>query len=145
MIQFLEWSTFYAGYYSERLNAIETDNEGNIIFAGFTLSLDFPVLDGGGYYSPSTTTLQSTFNQNWDCFIVKLDNQGNRLWATCIGAVSRDMIRDLAIDNMNNIFLVGETQSTTFPTVYQSGAYNKSLMNNYDIDGIILKFLHRGI
>jgi len=141
----LEWSTFYTGNYMDRLNSIETDYENNIIFSGFTLSLDFPVLDGGGYYQPSTTTLNSAqFNLNWDCFIVKLDSQGNRLWATCIGSTSRDMIRDMAIDNIGNIFLVGETQSNDFPTVYQSGSYYTSGINGYFTDGILLKFSPSG-
>lgn len=117
----LEWSSFYGGNHNDDLRSIETDSEGNAIYVGITSSSDFPVLDGGGFYQ-STGGYQGQSSTTLDCFIIKFNNNGVRLWATYYGGERTEIAYDVAIDKNDNIFFVGRTQSENFPT-FDAGTY----------------------
>ena len=48
-----------------------------------------------------------------DIFIAKLNESGNRIWATYYGGEGNELISDIAIDNLNNIAIVGSTTSVS--------------------------------
>ncbi len=127
----LEWASFYGGsVLGERVRSVETDNEGNAVYVGSTSSSDFPTLDGGGYYQ-NTGGYQGIGFSELDCFVVKFDKNGVRLWATYYGSVAVDIAHDVAIDKNNNIFFVGKTQSENFPT-FDAGTYYLPYTNYWD-------------
>ena len=87
---------------------ITTDTTGNIYVTGYVLSTDFPTqnpyqgVHGGG--------LQ-------DAFVLKLNPNGTSLiYATYLGGSGNDRGLGLAVDEFENVYVVGDTSSVNFPT-----------------------------
>ena len=130
----LLWATYYGGWGEERGNFICTDFNGNVFITGSAGSPDFPVQNAGTYF-------QSTLNGG-DAFILKFDNNGNRLWATYYGGSSGDFGNSICTDNNGNVFVTGITRSTDFP-VQDAGTFFQGTLNG-DSDAFILKFDNNG-
>ena len=129
------WATYYGGDKKEGGFSITHDASGNIFVTGYTESTDFPKLNAGTFY-------QSTMAGIQDAFILKFSNTGTRLWATYYGGNLYDAGNSIASDASGNIFITGDTKSSTFP-VYNSGTYYQPLMAG-DTDLFILKFSNTG-
>jgi uncharacterized protein (TIGR03437 family) len=56
-----------------------------------------------------------------DVFVVKLDPQGNTVYATYFGGSGMDLARAMAVDSAGNVYVTGITQSFDFPVT--RGAY----------------------
>ncbi|MFK7784259.1 MAG: SBBP repeat-containing protein [Crocinitomicaceae bacterium] len=111
----LLWSTYYGGNGFDRADASVLDGEGNLYVTGFTTSGNFDTQNAGGYYQGNDAGLG-------DAFILKFDEFGNRLWSTHYGGSSKDIGNDLAVDNDNNLFFYGYTESTDLPLM-DNGTY----------------------
>jgi hypothetical protein len=99
------------------------------LIGGRTWSTDFPTTSGT--YDPYHN------GGGWDGFVSKLNNSLTTLLAsTFIGGSNQDHISALAIDSSGNVFVVGHTLSSDFPTT--PGAYNRSY-NGGDYDGFVSK------
>jgi hypothetical protein len=104
----LIWSTYYGGGHTDAAYNADFDSQNNIIVVGGTGSYNFPV---------STTAIQTTLKGTgnyYDCFILKLDSNGQRLWATYYGGTVADMASAITIDSEDNIVVTGFTTSTNF-------------------------------
>ena len=94
---------------------VAVGNDGNVYITGFTTSPDFPVVNplqdhGGGY----------------DAFVVKLDPSGTQVvYSTFLGGSGDDFGRDIVVDDLGRVTVVGITNSVDFPTT--KGAYQTSL------------------
>ena len=139
----LLWSTFYGGDITagddENATAIKTDATGNVFVTGQTNTPNFPLQNGGGYYNGLLNTSGGGVAN--DAFLLKFSNNGTRLFATYVGGSVTDIGHDLIIDGIGNVFVVGETGSSNFPTQNGGGYFDNSVSGN---DGFVMKFTNAG-
>jgi hypothetical protein len=105
----LVWSTYLGGSSDDFIynDGLALDNDSNVIISGGTSSSDFPTTTGA--YS---RTLSGTM----DGFVAKFSPSGALVFSTYLGGTGVDFARQARADAYNDIFVVGETQSTDFPT-----------------------------
>ncbi len=133
----LTWSTYYGGSSAEVEFDICTDTSGNVYVVGISQSNNFFTLTTGNFYDNTLTFFQ-------DAFITKFDNNGVLLWSTYIGGnASTDIVHSVVADQNNNIFIVGRTASTDFPTFDNTIGYYKAAMSGFD-DLVFAKFDNNG-
>ncbi|QDU82538.1 Beta-propeller repeat protein [Polystyrenella longa] len=95
----LVWAQSIAGTTYEVLRDIEQDSEGNIYLAGeYEHSISF---ENG----PVTTTLTSPTGAN--SLLVKMDPEGNYVWALDFEGTYSNRIQSIAIDPFDNISMTG--------------------------------------
>jgi hypothetical protein len=127
----LNFSTFIGGSNDDHCSEIELDSEENIYIIGETFSTDFPV---------SSNANDTTHNGFMDIFVLKLNSTGDDIiFSTYIGGSTTDAGRGIVIDNLNNIYITGGTNSIDFPIT--SGAIN-STVNSMDV--FVLKLNNSG-
>lgn len=84
------------------MHDIETDADGNIYISGsYKGFIDFD--PGSGVLQLNT----NTFNIDWIGCIIKLDPQGNFVWAHDLGTTSINHCWDIEVVNKNAIYIVG--------------------------------------
>ncbi len=133
-----QWATLYGGSSSEVGYSVITDLNGDLYVTGQTNSSNFPFANPGG-----TTFFQGALSGvNYDAFLLKFDNAGNRLWATFYGGSGIDAGMSVAIDALGNLYMGGNTNSpaASFPLLNGGGAsYNQGVFGG-SMDGFIAKF-----
>ncbi|TFG08043.1 hypothetical protein EU522_00195 [Candidatus Thorarchaeota archaeon] len=117
------YSTFLGGDNHERAYDIQLDRSENVYITGYSRSTDFPMKNGS----------YCTYNKGlWDCIIVKLNISTNDLlYSSYIGGSQNDDGQGLSINDKNEVFIVGNTESTDFPV--SDDAFNKTYSGNNDI------------
>lgn len=124
----LIFSTFLGGDLGDHALDIMQDDTGNILIAGRTESSDFPTTNGA---------YDTTYNQNWDMFLTKMNPTGNSLvFSTFIGGSEDDFTTSMLLDDNNRPHLAGFTYSSDFPTT--PGAESSTLKGT--TDGVLLRF-----
>lgn len=99
----LVWATRFGSTGFDRGFGIEVDGDGNVYGAGyFQGTVDF---DPG----PGTANLTAF---NTDTYVVKLDPDGNFLWARSVGNSGGDYGRAITVDAVQNVYVMGEFQNT---------------------------------
>ncbi len=133
------WATYLGGIYYERGQCIKADKNDNIYLTGSTESPNFPLHQLAGEF------WQQTLTGTDDAFIMKLNEYGVILWSTLYGCSHGVGGYGLAINNINDIFVVGSIQDSGAYTVDPgNGAYYDNNSHNYN-DGFILKFSSNNI
>ena len=130
-------STFLGGSDQDYGRQIAIDSNGNIFVAGFTYSANFP----------TTLGAYDTINKDHDVFISKFNSSlTNLLSSTFLGGSvpgssgsgwvgpDAEYVHDLILDKNNNIYVVGKTGCSDFPTT--PGAYDTAY-NGGHYDGFI--------
>jgi hypothetical protein len=135
----LVWSTYFGGSGWDEAHSVAVDGSGNVFVVGMTGStLDFPLLNppgGGAYYD-------NTHNGGYDAFIAKFSGSNLSLvWSTYFGGSGEDEAYGVAVDGSGNVFVVGNTRSTSgFPLLDPGGgAYYDDIFNGIR-DAFIAKF-----
>ncbi|MFB3896963.1 MAG: SBBP repeat-containing protein, partial [bacterium] len=121
----LLYSTLLGGSNDDDGIGIAVDGSQNIYVVGYTRSsTDFPTTSGA---------YDQTFNDAYysDNFITKLDNTGsNILYSTFIGGNGYDQVHGFALDNQNNAYITGFTDSSNYPCT--PGAWDSTYNGGYD-------------
>ena len=100
------YSTLIGGSGYEVANAVAVDNAGNAYIVGETNSPNFPVVQAS----------QQTLGGTIDAFILKLNPSGSQLiYSTYHGGENVERGHGIAIDNLGNAYITGETRSLNFP------------------------------
>jgi hypothetical protein len=96
--------------------AIDT-NTGNIFVVGTTSATNFPTFNVPGL-------LRSTNSGKSDVFVIAFETNATALlYSTYLGGKDNDYGYSIAVDTETNVYVVGQTLSTNFPTLY---AYQSS-------------------
>jgi len=128
----LLWSTFLGGPNYDRAYAIEVDSMGYIYVAG-RAGEGYPTTPGsvqprfGGDIKPG----QAYGRQ--DGFVTKLSPDGTQvIWSTYFGGDDGSYIRDIAVDDLGNVYLVLDDVSRPNPYI-TPGAFQTSLQGGTDM------------
>ncbi len=114
----LLYSTYLGGSGLDTGQSIQIDNAStpNMYVAGYTESSNFPTV----------APIQASLHGQANAFVAELNGAGTALtFSTFLGGAGDDGAYGLALDSSNNIYVVGSTTSTNFPTT--SGAFQTSL------------------
>ncbi len=122
-----QWGTYYGGDSEDTGMDVSTDENGNIYFVGRTYSYN-------GIATPEAH--QSSLGGYSDAFLAKFNSSGLRQWGTYYGGSSSESGNGVSIDNSGNVYLTGDTESTT--GIATSGAHQLSL-GGYS-DAFLVKF-----
>lgn len=107
------WASFYGGNNLDAMRRVKLSHLGYLVASGYSRSTNFPMIN----------PIQATNGGSADAVIMKLSmNTGFPIFTTYYGGSGYDEPVGITLDNNNNIFLVGSTESTNFPILnsYQS-------------------------
>lgn len=121
---------------AEDITSIAVDDQGQIYVSGdgiFTLESErptgFPLVGG-------EPCLGEPFCGTVDAFMAKFSSTGDLLFSTFISGSDRDEDTTLTVDADRNVYVVGQTESSDFPTT--NGAFQTTL--NGDQDAFLIKY-----
>lgn len=98
------WGTYLGGSDRDQATSCDVDSQGNLFLTGGTRSQGYFGLNGfqnsnsGGLY---------------DAFLVKLNSSGSPQWMTFYGGLAYDWGSSCHVDQQDNVFLCGGTESTS--------------------------------
>src|ERR1051325_8718719 len=132
------WATYYGGSVDNNSlpgydmgHSIDVDASGNVYVTGETNSIDLMTTPSPTVGAYNQTSNGSTSLSGRDAFILKLDpsggasNNSQPLWATYYGADDNEIGRDLKLDKLGNLYIVGDGTANT-PLTTETGAYNNA-------------------
>ncbi len=132
----LLWSTYYGGSGEDKATALAIDINNNIVIAGTTSSNNFPLKNIGTFFQPALVDRS-------DFFILKFDNNGDRIWATYMGGSDFDYATSVDTDSKENIFIAGYTKSDDFP-LWDAGTFFNTKWSGNSTDIVYAKFSGTG-
>ncbi|CAA6824690.1 MAG: Unknown protein [uncultured Aureispira sp.] len=120
----LLWAQSYGGPGYDEGRSVATDSFGNVYLLGtFADSIDVD-------FGPGVHQLYS--NGNWDFFILKLDANGNFIWAKSFGGTNYDQGFKIVVDKAQNPCITGYF-GTTVDFDPGPGVSNRTVNGGYDI------------
>jgi len=125
------WGTYYGGEGSNSINGIKIDHQNNVLITGATQAQTN--ISTIGSYQPNLTGYT-------DAFLVKFNDLGKRIWGTYFGGENGETANALALDDNDNIYITGNTNSKTAISINNNfqTQLNDSYSSNYD--GFLTKF-----
>jgi hypothetical protein len=125
---YLEWAKTFGGTQNDVGLDIALDPSGNILVTGhFFGTTDF---------DPGAGVTQLSSNGDRDIFILKLDANGDFLWARSFGEDDDDFGQSIATDANGNVIVTGKFQGTVD---FDPGSGTTNLTSNGIEDAFILK------
>jgi gliding motility-associated-like protein len=136
----LTWATFFAGTDGDTPNAIQCDSSGNVFIESRIARNYLPVTDpgNGAYYQG---TMADTLS---DIEISKFTNAGVLQWSTYYGGSDYEFSGGITIDKFQNVFVVGSTFSTDFPTQDPGGNCYFQGASGGGLNAFVIKFTNSG-
>jgi hypothetical protein len=137
------WGTYYTGTGQvwpngeERGNSCITDAAGNVYMVGFTSS-NSDIATAGAHQTVYAGGPIVFGTGGYDAFLVKFNSSGVRQWATYYGGSEYDKGISCAIDATGNVYMVGETSSTS--GIATAGAHETTVN-----EGFLVKFNSSGV
>jgi len=131
-------STYLGGTRADSCFSIALDTSGNVYVMGSTYSSDFPTTTG--VYDTSYNGTYNNVSEMYDpdVFVAKLNEDLTSLLAsTYLGGSKTDSGNSIVADLRGNIYVVGYTFSSDFPTTLNS--FDTSYNDSYYSDTFILK------
>ena len=125
------WSTYFGGNDIDYGLKTTSDDEGNIYITGGTFSTTGIA---------TSSAYQSKNNGGVDAFLAKFSNSGSRLWSTYFGGGKGEFGRSVASDLKGNIFITGETNSTSGITTTSAYQTSFDTTYKYNLDAFLVKF-----
>ena len=129
----LVYSSFLGGEKADASSAVALDNDGNVYLGGWTCSTNFlnqtvPLILGSGGW------------QNG--MVVKMNASGTAIqYLTLLGGTDRQsLVAAIAVDNLGQAYLFGETDATNFPVSTQCWQDQ----NRGGFDNFIMKLNRQG-
>jgi len=99
--------TYFGGTEQEWASKSDFDSEGNLVVTGFTTSTDLPIVNAN----------QSTYAGLGDAFVLKMNVEGEVIFATYFGGSGLEEAMALVVDDEDNIVIAGGTTSVNLPLV----------------------------
>jgi hypothetical protein len=125
----IDYSTYIGGDSTDQVNSVFVEDSDNIILAGDTKSLDFPVT--------SDALIGKYFGGNSDGFIIKFDLKSNKPgYSSFIGGSKTDWLKYITKTDNQKYVLVGTSSSKDFPVT--KDALYPSIIGGMDLVLIIL-------
>ncbi|WP_348811762.1 T9SS type B sorting domain-containing protein [Flavobacterium maritimum] len=127
------WGTYYGGQNYCGISDIKIDFQDNLIVTGTTQ--DPTDISTVGSY-------KQTLGGYQDAFLAKFNSSGIRLWSTYFGGEDQDLGFAVDVDISNNIYLIGQTASTTGIAINSKFQTHLNLDPNFSnsVDGFLTKF-----
>jgi len=116
-IQNIKWSTYLGEASADIVNKVKTDANSNLYALGETYSANFPVGTNANVYNSNNAG-------SMDGFITKFSSVGELLWSTFVGGTLKDNLVDIAFDASQDLYCVGNTNSSNLLTKGKLGADN---------------------
>lgn len=150
----LSYTTFVGGSNADSGLAIAVDSNSDAYVTGITQSTNFPTTAGtpqpsSGGGGNCTNTKKTTAAPCSDAFAFKLNATGASVWATYIGGNNDDDGYAIALDNLGNIWVAGDTFSANFPigdatTTLYTTFNNEGTLNPPADDGFVVEINSSG-
>ncbi len=129
----LDWAFSIGTASNENANSIASDNSGNVYITGhFENTVDF---------NPGAGTNNLTAAGARDIYILKLDPNGNFIWAKRIGSTGTDAGTAISIDNNGDVWVTGTFAGTVD---FNPNAGTNNLIASGATDLFILKLDNAG-
>lgn len=133
-----QWGTFYGGYGTDYGWSCSTDASGNIYLGGQTNT------DTSATIIATSGSHQSTNGGSFEAFLVKFDGSGVRQWGTYYGGAGFDYGWSCSTDTAGNIYLGGQTATTTGTVIATIGAHQPTF-GGFTYDAYLVKFNSAGV
>jgi hypothetical protein len=105
---FLEFSTYIGGSFSDYMNSVAVDAAGSVYVTGVTIS------EGG--FPVTAQAYDPVGHGGGDCFAMKIASDGSAIvYSTLLGGTGYDVGIDIEVDGAGSAYIGGETQSFDFP------------------------------
>lgn len=130
----ISFSTYLGGSGNDACEGLTVDKEGNVYVTGDTNSSNFPKTSG-------TITSSSPSDTNLQLFASKFDSSGQLVFSTYWGGSAAEAGADIQVDNSGNIYVIGFTNSSNYPTT--PGAF-QTVSNGLNFDSFATKLNSTG-
>jgi hypothetical protein len=130
-----QWATYYGGNNAESIGAIAIDASNNVYIVGSTKS---PGLATSGAFQTDLDTSSVDTFKRVDGLMIKFTPSGMRAWATYFGGESHDAFTSITIDSGSNIYITGDTWSTSniaTPGSFKS-AFARAFLTKFNTSGV---------
>lgn len=112
------WTRQFGTTEIDSIEGAAVDADGNFLMAGYT-----------------TGNLAGQNAGSFDGFVIKVDANGNTLWAHQFGTMASDLVNDMTLDSAGNILLAGQTEGNLSG---QNAGQNDAFVQKYNPSGSVL-------